>query len=144
MYHVAVDGRKTVGSALPSISKSPTAGRSPLVPNGNEKNEKSSLRSTYQNPVDGRQNVISVFPSPVKSPGARRSVVAPNCVANVIPVELRMIHHSATFGRKMPMSVLPSPSKSNGASTVGAAAPPAQNPEMIEKFAPVDGPPATG
>src|SRR5688572_14251521 len=115
---------------------------SPLVPYGKAKKEKSSLRSTNQNPVDGRQKVISALPSPVKSPGVILSAELPNCVASTDPFELRLIHHSAGGGRKIPMSVFPSPSKSNGASGVTTDEPPPQNPLARENVPPVDVVPA--
>src|SRR5687767_9101418 len=89
MIHNACELRKTAASVLLSPSKSAGTGTSPVVPKGNAKNEKSSLRRTNQNPFDGRQIAMSAFPSPVKSPGTMVSVDAPNCAPRTCELELR-------------------------------------------------------
>src|SRR3954451_3748139 len=53
-------------------------GLSPLVPNGDAKNEPSELFILYQVPSDGRKTERSALPSPSKSPGAGMSVDMPN------------------------------------------------------------------
>src|SRR6476660_718440 len=102
MNQVPVDGRNTAVSALPSPSKSATAGISPFAPKGSEKYELSSLLKTNQVPVEGRKNAMSVLPSPVKSAGVGMSVLFPKGPAATVPSELRWYHHSeAAFGRKI-------------------------------------------
>src|SRR4029077_20663807 len=67
-YQVAVMGRQTAKSALPSPSKSPETGTSPVAPHCCCRSGMAELYLRYQVAVTGRQTAKSALPSPSKSP----------------------------------------------------------------------------
>src|SRR6478752_3948789 len=67
-YQVAVTGRQTAKSALPSPSKSPETGTSPVAPHCCCRSGMAELYLRYQVAVTGRQTAKSALPSPSKSP----------------------------------------------------------------------------
>src|SRR5713101_7374778 len=116
-YQVPLLGRHTAMSGLPSPSKSPRIGRSPLMPHCRTRLKPPLDFRTYQVPLLGRHTAMSVLPSPSKSQALMGTspVMPHSCTRGWLRSKFLLDSRTAHWpllGRHTAMSVLPSPSKS--------------------------------